>query len=336
MKLLHFSYTFVLLLGHIQVIYGNCDAANNNAGVLERAFGPVIATRLQGQLEEIRASFKSGLDEQSGQLEEIIGGKNVESQEFMNRRFDKLSEDLIKVSDRISNERDAMEVAIKAKLEDQSDTISRLEGQSEEISAGLEEQNDKLEDFRQNMESKFDEQKDNIEGFVDKLVKRFEDILGQQKEDFQQELDAMQEKYNQILTAVNFLACPSKWVRVVDSCIWASNEKATFEEAAEKCKEVDSDASLYEPPNKNHNELVSILLKDEIHWIGIHDRFEENTWVYLSTNESVSFTNWHKNQPDNYNNNEHCVEIGSGTQHLWNDLVCESKHKFVCEKKLIK
>ena len=75
MKLLHFPYTFVLLLGHIQVIYGNCDAANNNAGVLERAFGPVIATRLQGQLKEIRATFKSGLDEQSGQLEEITGPK---------------------------------------------------------------------------------------------------------------------------------------------------------------------------------------------------------------------------------------------------------------------
>merc|ERR1712062_466055 len=103
MKVLYFSYTFVLLLGHIHVIYGDCNAANNS-DVLERAFGPVISTKLQGQSEEISASFKSGLDEQNGHLEDIIGGRNVESQEFINQRFDRLSEDLIKVSDKIGDE----------------------------------------------------------------------------------------------------------------------------------------------------------------------------------------------------------------------------------------
>ena len=148
MKLLRFSYTFFLVLGHFQVIYGDCDAAKNN-DVLERAFGPVIATRLQGQLEEIRASFKSGLDKQSGQLEEIIDGRNVESQEFMNQRFDKLGEDLIKVSNKIGDERDAMEQVMKAKVEDQSDNIKTR----------LDEQNGKLLDFEQNMELKFEDQK---------------------------------------------------------------------------------------------------------------------------------------------------------------------------------
>ena len=205
MKLLHFSYTFVLLLGHIQVIYGNCDAANNNAGVLERAFGPVIATRLQGQLVEIRATFKSGLVEQSGQLEEIIDGRNVELQEFMNQRFDKLGRDLIKVSNKIGDERDAMEQVMKANLEDQSDTIKTS------VISRLDEQNGKLElleDFEQNMESKFEEQKE-----------QFEVLLLKQKEDFEQKLLGLQEKFNDILTAValnsDFLPCPSDWVRVV-------------------------------------------------------------------------------------------------------------------------
>ena len=205
MKLLNFSCTTVVLfLGHIQVTYGNCDAAKNN-DVLERAFGPVIATRLQGQLEEIRASFKSGLDKQSGQLEEIIDGRNVESQEFMNQRFDKLGEDLIKVSNKIGDERDAMEQVMKANLEDQSDTIKTS------VISRLDEQNGKLElleDFEQNMESKFEEQKE-----------QFEVLLLKQKEDFEQKLLGLQEKFNDILTAValnsDFLPCPSDWVRVV-------------------------------------------------------------------------------------------------------------------------
>ena len=331
MKLLHFPYTFVLLLGHIQVIYGNCDAANNNAGVLERAFGPVIATRLQGQLEEIRASFKSGLDKQSGQLEEIIDGRNVESQEFMNQRFDKLGEDLIEVSNKIGDERNAMEQVMKANLEDQSDTIKTS------VISRLDEQNGKLElleDFEQNMESKFEEQKE-----------QFEVLLLKQKEDFEQKLIGLQEKFNDILTAValnsDFLACPTDWVRVIDSCIWVSNEKATFDNATEKCKELDSAASLYEPPNKHHSELVFNLLKTErSHWIGIHDRFEEDAWIYLSTNETISFTNWQKDRPDNHNGNEDCVEFGGSfsveKEKLWNDLNCDNKEKFICEKKLLK
>ena len=76
------------------------------------------------------------------------------------------------------------------------------------------------------------------------------------------------------------------------------------------------------------------------HWIGIHDRIEEDAWVYLSTNQTVSFTNWQSNQPDNHNDNEHCAMFGGccndEVMKLWNDLPCENKQKFVCEKKLIK
>ena len=74
----------------------------------------------------------------------------------------------------------------------------------------------------------------------------------------------------------DFLACPTDWVRVLESCILVSNEMATFDKAAEKCKEFHSDASLYEPPNKHHNDLVFNLLSNEHHWIGINDRLEEN------------------------------------------------------------
>ena len=158
------------------------------------------------------------------------------------------------------------------------------------------------------------------------------------------EVQAFQEKFNDILNAVaanrNFSGCPSDWVRVLDSCILVSNEMATFDKAAEKCKEFHSDASLYEPPNKQHSDLVFNLLSKEHHWIGIHDRNEENTWVYLSTNESISFANWQKNRPDNHGNNEDCAEFGGSfsaeKERLWNDLPCGNKQRFVCEKKLIK
>ena len=269
---------------------------------------------------------------QSELLEEVIGRCNADSQKFMNPKFDELREDL---SNKIGDERVAMEQVIKAKLEDQSDTTQS-----------------KLEDFEQNMASKFQEQKENMEGFVENIVQHFEVLLLKQKEDFEQKLEnevhGLQERFNDILTSValnsDFLDCPTDWVRVIDSCIWVSNEKATFDEAAEKCKELDRAhgiANLYEPPNKNHNDLVFDLLKtNENHWIGVHDRIEEDAWVYLSTNQTISFTYWQSNQPDNHNGNEDCVEFGGHgnleMEKLWNDLPCDNKEKFICEKKLIK
>ena len=69
MKLLRFSYTFFLVLGHIQAIYCDCDATSNT-DVLERAFGPVIATKLEGQSEEIKASIK--LDSRFNHLQQLF------------------------------------------------------------------------------------------------------------------------------------------------------------------------------------------------------------------------------------------------------------------------
>ena len=405
----------------------------------------------------MKASIKSELDGQSGKLEEVIGRSNAESQEFLNPKFEKISEDLINVSDKIvdeqamqskfedqsgiikasiesglNNQNVKLEVSVKnmldersedfqqnidaiktsvrsglneqngkleslkqnveskleeqkevmeAKLEDQNVKLTKkLEDQSDAIKtsvrSGLDEQNGKLEDVKQNieskfenqkqiMESKFEDQKENMEGFVENLVQRFEVLFLKQKEDFEKKLgdevqalqdqkeniealllkqkEDFEQKYNDILTAValnsDFLACPTDWVRVLDSCILVSNEKATFDEAVEKCKEFHSDASLYEPPNNHHSELVFNLLSEDHHWIGIHDRIEEDTWVYLSTNEAISFTSWQDNEPNNLNT-ENCVEF-RGSVHaekgrLWNDEDCDSKIGFVCETKLIK
>ena len=57
----------------------------------------------------------------------------------------------------------------------------------------------------------------------------------------------------------------------------------------------------------------------------------------MSTNETVSFDRWHKNQPDNHNGNEDCVELGGSeekTYQLWNDWPCGLEARFICEVKI--
>lgn len=58
-------------------------------------------------------------------------------------------------------------------------------------------------------------------------------------------------------------------------------------------------------------------------------------WIWISTNKNVrhplGYTNWHPGQPDNTNNNEHCIEIFYSGGAFWNDYGCDRKRYYVCE-----
>merc|ERR1712062_385981 len=68
MKLLLLSYIF--FLGYIHFGNASCNVTDRT-NVLERAFGPVITSKLEDTCGDIKASFQSGLTEQKEQLEEM-------------------------------------------------------------------------------------------------------------------------------------------------------------------------------------------------------------------------------------------------------------------------
>jgi len=64
-------------------------------------------------------------------------------------------------------------------------------------------------------------------------------------------------------------------------------------------------------------------------WLGIHDKDNEGSWVYDSSNQDVTFFDtWANTQPDNYQEKEHYLE-----QHIngWNDFDSDSKNPVICE-----
>merc|ERR1712062_530270 len=132
--------------------------------------------------------------------------------------------------------------------------------------------------------------------------------------------------------------CPPNWNKVLDSCILLSSESANFDTAIEKCK--DLDAKLYEPQSLSHNHMVYALiegkgLEEYSFWIGIHDKFTEDKFVYQSNNQTIAFKHWgsYSNgagaQPNNQGGNQNCVDI-HGTisanwksqKGAWNDSIC--------------
>ncbi|XP_059223885.1 lectin subunit alpha-like [Stomoxys calcitrans] len=71
-------------------------------------------------------------------------------------------------------------------------------------------------------------------------------------------------------------------------------------------------------------------------WIGHHDEFntkvdKNRLWFSPFSGLPISFSNWASIQPDNNNQNEHCVQISRVMNYQWNDAFCEHKFGFICE-----
>jgi len=49
----------------------------------------------------------------------------------------------------------------------------------------------------------------------------------------------------------------------------------------------------------------------------------------------MEYTNWYHGQPDNYGDNEYCVNIWPDKGYAWNDENCEHTYCFVCENRNI-
>ena len=67
-------------------------------------------------------------------------------------------------------------------------------------------------------------------------------------------------------------------------------------------------------------------------WVGAK-RDENNPDTFILTDGSeLDYANWNENEPNNQNNEEHCVIAGWGNENKWNDGNCNSAGYSVCEK----
>ena len=62
-------------------------------------------------------------------------------------------------------------------------------------------------------------------------------------------------------------------------------------------------------------------------WIGIHDRYNEGTFVYESDNALLSSTNWGAGEPNDNTSGEDCVEVNRWNDWNWNDLPCSYQQR---------
>lgn len=98
---------------------------------------------------------------------------------------------------------------------------------------------------------------------------------------------------------------------------------------------------IHEP--SDHYSLLKVFQENEIllndqTWIGGSDDASEGTWVWISNLNTVTYTNWVRGAPNNYNNNENCIVLESVKESFyfkWNDVTCTNHNPYICYQKYL-
>ncbi|XP_065365469.1 lectin subunit alpha-like [Calliphora vicina] len=73
--------------------------------------------------------------------------------------------------------------------------------------------------------------------------------------------------------------------------------------------------------------------KNVILWVGGYAIGTNRQFTWIATGEEFTYTYWYASNPDFYNSEEYCVQIGWHANMGWNDNKCTKKFGFICEFK---
>ncbi|XP_078063596.1 CD209 antigen-like protein C [Mustelus asterias] len=133
--------------------------------------------------------------------------------------------------------------------------------------------------------------------------------------------------------------CPSGWKLHNHSCYRFSRVKVNWDTAKRECGSLNSHLLIINTDQEQNFVTNSISEKNQQYLIGLTDQGSENNWKWVDgTPVSHRESHWLKNQPDNWNNDEHCGTFSkeNGEDVFgWNDVTCSSEFAFICEKRAL-
>ena len=91
-----------------------------------------------------------------------------------------------------------------------------------------------------------------------------------------------------------------------------------------------------------HTQTVNMFLKSMVHaagyrgadkyiWLGLNDIAEEGSFVWDSTQQPPSFTDWLEGEPNDRRNIEDCAMHMFLSGEEWNDTPCTSEMRSICQ-----
>lgn len=128
-------------------------------------------------------------------------------------------------------------------------------------------------------------------------------------------------------------ACGIGWKRYGASCYKIKTARKTWVQAVSDCQS--EGASLVKVCNNGELEFIYYAFVRPLDtgsaWIGLSLTNGSFHWLDGSW---PRYKNWNWGEPNNYNGDEHCVEIYVKNG-KWNDIPCFLYRPFVCEKGML-
>ena len=121
--------------------------------------------------------------------------------------------------------------------------------------------------------------------------------------------------------------CPPGYTDIGRVCVEVVAGPANYLSALLECER--RGASLATVESQQEQDDLYTLTGTTGAWIGLTDFLDEGEFGWTD-GSALTFTNFKAGQPNNGNNNQHCVWIRPDG--LWDDIICKKQEQFVCQK----
>ncbi|KAM9496764.1 macrophage mannose receptor 1-like [Clarias gariepinus] len=129
------------------------------------------------------------------------------------------------------------------------------------------------------------------------------------------------------------LSCPSGWIKkdpgnCIRLYINSENNKKTWIEARNYCKDIGGDLASFHSASENNN--LKYVGEWVTAWIG-YNMLDDNAGFVWSDGTASNYVNWSFGEPDNVHSGEHCAEVWLIHYNKWNDANCEAYNNWICQ-----
>ncbi|XP_061183285.1 perlucin-like [Saccostrea echinata] len=131
-------------------------------------------------------------------------------------------------------------------------------------------------------------------------------------------------------------SCPHGWVLRGSSCyLFVTDSPEDWMTATSYCNILH--AKLVEIETLAEDEFLRLHLFDKKltggYWIGFSDIVVEGEWIWTSTQEPPTYSDWYPGQPDDLKHHQDCGQLLGGSFGFhWDDEICTRTNNFICEK----